>query len=301
MLLFLSHTNTLMIPTQKLVRFDWAMKRILRNKANYDILEGFLSELLHEDLKIQHILESESNKSTANDKYNRVDMLVENSKKELVLVEIQNETEQDYFQRMLYGTAKVITENMYKGMPYSEVKKVFSVSIVYFDIGHGRDYLYHGTTNFVGLHTQEVLALNQSQKQLFGDKSIAQLFPEYYLIKVNNFDSLAMDSLDEWIYFFKNEEIKPEFKAKGIQKAREEFDVMKMPRKEYQNYQAHLESLSYQASMFQSTYVLGQMEGKMEGKKEGKIEIAKEMLREKLPIEKIIRYTGLSQEEIEKL
>jgi predicted transposase/invertase (TIGR01784 family) len=110
-----------------------------------------------------------------------------------------------------------------------------------------------------------------------------------------------MDSLDEWIYFFKNEEIKPEFKAKGIQKAREEFDVMKMPRKEYQNYQAHLESLSYQASMFQSTYVLGQMEGKMEGKKEGKIEIAKEMLREKLPIEKIIRYTGLSQEEIEKL
>lgn len=286
---------------QKLVRFDWAMKRILRNKANYDILEGFLSELLHEDLKIQQILESESNKTTVIDKYNRVDMLVQNSKKELLLIEIQNETEHDYFQRILYGTAKVITENMYKGMAYSEVKKVFSVSIVYFDIGQGEDYLYHGTTNFVGLHTKEILELNQPQKQLFGDKPIAQLFPEYYLIKVNNFVNLSLDTLDEWIYFFKNEEIKPEFKAKGIQKARAEFDVMKMPKKEYQNYQAHLDSLSYQASMFQSTYVLGQMEGREEGKIEGKIEMAKMMKLDKEPIDKIVRYTGLSKTEIENL
>lgn len=44
---------------KKLVRFDWAMKRLLRNQANFDILEGFLSELLHEDFKIQQILESE--------------------------------------------------------------------------------------------------------------------------------------------------------------------------------------------------------------------------------------------------
>ncbi|TAH18948.1 MAG: hypothetical protein EAZ08_09805 [Cytophagales bacterium] len=77
---------------QKLIRFDWAMKRILRNKANYDILEGFLSELLNDDLKIINILESESNKEYAEDKYNRVDLLVENGKKEIVLIEIQNET-----------------------------------------------------------------------------------------------------------------------------------------------------------------------------------------------------------------
>ena len=37
---------------KKLVRFDWAMKRLLlQNKANFDILEGFLSELLHEDFR----------------------------------------------------------------------------------------------------------------------------------------------------------------------------------------------------------------------------------------------------------
>ena len=75
---------------EKLVRFDWVMKRLLRNKANFDILEGFLSELLHEDFKIEQILESEGNKGTEDDKFNRVDILVENKKSELVIVEIQN-------------------------------------------------------------------------------------------------------------------------------------------------------------------------------------------------------------------
>ena len=33
---------------RKLITFDWAMKRLLRSKANFEILEGFLSELLGE-------------------------------------------------------------------------------------------------------------------------------------------------------------------------------------------------------------------------------------------------------------
>jgi PD-(D/E)XK nuclease family transposase len=62
---------------KKLVRFDWAMKKMLCHKANFDILEGFLSELLGEDVKIKHILESDGNKETEDDKFNRVDILVE--------------------------------------------------------------------------------------------------------------------------------------------------------------------------------------------------------------------------------
>lgn len=254
---------------QELIRFDWAMKKLLRNKANFDILEGFLSELLKEDILIKQILDSESNRQHNKDKQNRVDLLVENSKNELLIIEIQNDTEQDYIQRLLYGTSKAITENMYKGMPYSDIKKVYSVSIVYFDIGQGSDYIYYGSTNFVGMHTKEILQLNPSQISLFGDKEVYQLFPEYYLIKVNNFNEVAKDTLDEWIYFFKNEEIKSEFKAKGIQKAREEFLIMKMSEEERKDYNAYLSSLSYQASMFQSTFVLGQKENAVENAKSG--------------------------------
>ncbi|MCC7224197.1 MAG: PD-(D/E)XK nuclease family transposase, partial [Chitinophagales bacterium] len=83
--------------TKKLIRFDWAVKKLLRNKANFVVLEGFLSELLFDDIKIQRILESESNQETDEDKYNRVDILTQNSKNELIIVEIQNTYEIDYF------------------------------------------------------------------------------------------------------------------------------------------------------------------------------------------------------------
>ena len=65
---------------ENLVRFDWAMKRLLRDKSNYVVLEGFLSTLLGEDLRILRFLESESNQETEDDKFNRVDILVEDTK-----------------------------------------------------------------------------------------------------------------------------------------------------------------------------------------------------------------------------
>jgi len=63
---------------RKLISFDWAIKRILRSKANFEILEGFLSELLKEDIKIIEILESESNQEQKDDKFNRLDLKVKN-------------------------------------------------------------------------------------------------------------------------------------------------------------------------------------------------------------------------------
>lgn len=73
----------------KYVRFDWAVKRLLRQKANFGVLEGFLTVLLGENVKIIEILESESNQQTIDDKFNRVDIKARNSKDEIIIVEIQ--------------------------------------------------------------------------------------------------------------------------------------------------------------------------------------------------------------------
>ncbi len=115
------------MPTRKLISFDWAMKKLLRSKANFDILEGFLSELLKDDIHILEILESEGNKEDQRDKFNRVDLKVRNRKDEY------------YLQRILFGTSKVITEHLQEGDPYSAVVKVISVNILYFDLGQGTD------------------------------------------------------------------------------------------------------------------------------------------------------------------
>jgi predicted transposase/invertase (TIGR01784 family) len=101
-------------------------------------LEGFLTELLKFDVKIIEILESEANQESENDKFNRVDLLDKNENGELILVEIQYNDEINYFQRMLYGTAKLITQYMTKGRGYKRVKKVYSVNIVYFELGKRR-------------------------------------------------------------------------------------------------------------------------------------------------------------------
>jgi len=110
-------TTKFTIP-RKLVSFDWALKRLLRSKANYEVLEGFLSELLRDDITILEVLESESNRDHAQDKANQVDLKVRNQKQEITLVEVQYERELDFLQRILFATAKAITEHQTIGQPY---------------------------------------------------------------------------------------------------------------------------------------------------------------------------------------
>ena len=147
------------------IRFDWAIKRLLRQKANFGVLEGLLTVLLNEEVKIVEILESESNQLTADDKFNRVDIKAKNSKGEIIIVEIQNTRELYYLERILYGVAKAITEHISLGERYYEVKKIYSVSILYFDIGRGEDYLYHGQNTFLGVHTDDQLLVTTKERE----------------------------------------------------------------------------------------------------------------------------------------
>lgn len=233
---------------KQLIRFDWAMKRLLRNKANFGILEGFLSELLQNDITIVEILESESNKERENDKSNRVDILVKDGNGELIIIEVQNDREYDYFQRMLYGVSKVVVEHIEEGSSYSKVKKVIAVNIVYFNLGQGEDYVYYGATTFRGTHKNDVLELSKMQKDTFKVDTVKDVFPEYYILKVNNFDDNAQNKLDEWIYFFKNAAIKPDFSAKGIKEASEKLDIMKLPEEEQADYKRFMSNMRDEAS-----------------------------------------------------
>ncbi len=246
---------------RRLISFDWAMKKLLRSKANFDILEGFLSELLKDDIHILEILESESNKEEPRDKFNRVDLKVKNQKNEIIIIEVQYEREFDYLQRILFGASKAITEHLHESDSYSKVVRVISVNILYFDLGQGEDYVYHGTTTFKGLHNQDVLQLSEDQQELYGKKRVFEISPAYYLIKVNNFDDIAKDTLDEWIYFLKNEEIKEDFKAKGLDKAKRELDILKLPKPERIAYERYRDDLHYQASMVESSYKIGVIKG----------------------------------------
>ncbi len=292
--------------SRKLVSFDWAMKKILRKKSNFEILEGFLSELLGFDIKIEEILESEANQDDEFDKFNRVDMLVKNDKGELILIELQHNSETDYFHRMVYGTSKLICQYIDGGRGYKQVKKVYSVNIVYFDLGQGEDYLYHGKMDFKGLNKKESdLKLSNYQKREFNKNEVYEIFPEYYIIKVNSFNDIAKNTIDEWIYFLKTEEIQDNFKAKGLEKAKEKLDVLKLTYEERLKYQRKVENKMLEISLLDTAKIEGKMKGEQEGIEKGeklaKIEIAKKSLLKGLDVDVIADLTGLSIKEIKDL
>jgi predicted transposase/invertase (TIGR01784 family) len=279
---------------QKLIRFDWAVKKLLRNKANFGILAGFLSELLKFDVSIQAILESEGNKEDEYDKYNKVDILVHTIHEELILVEVQNDPEKDwaalrYFHRMLYGISKLITEYIKEGEAYGTIKKVFSINIVYFGLGQGDDYVYEYRGEFIGLHSGNTLKPTISQKQDYKIATIADIFPKYYILKVNSFNDIAKDSLDEWVYFLKNSEVKDEFKAKGLEEAKEKLRYENLTESEKQSYNRYQENRRIEKSVTETALQIRS------------IEIAKNLKSKRIPFDIIAESTGLSIQEIEAL
>ncbi|MCP5501416.1 MAG: Rpn family recombination-promoting nuclease/putative transposase [Leptospiraceae bacterium] len=243
--------------SEKLVRFDWAIRYILRDISNFDILEGFLTALLNEDIKVLSILDAESNQEDSNDKFNRVDLLIEDSQKRKLIIEVQNNRETHYLERLLYGTSKVIVENIKSGEPYDNVVKVLSISIVYFNLGLGDDYIYYGRTDFRGIHTHDSLIVKEKIKldEVFSPKFQMReknIFPEYYLIRVEKFEDVIMSPIDEWIYMLKHSEVKEEFHSKNIDKAREKLNVMKMDTESRRKYEKYLESIAYEKDVVET-------------------------------------------------
>lgn len=293
----------------KYIRFDWAIKRLLRNKANFGVLEGLLTVLLDEPIHIVEILESEGNQQRENEKFNRVDIKAKNSQDEIIIVEVQNTREIYYLERILFGVAKAITEHIELGNLYSEVKKIYSISILYFDLGKGNDYLYHGQNTFVGVHTGDFLEVTTKEKDAIVHKLPSEIFPEYFLIRVNEFNKVAVTPLEEWIEYFKSGVIRPDTKAPGLEEARRKLVYYNMDKAEQLAYDEHVNALMIQNDVLSTAAMEGREEGRQEGRKEGreegrkeeKIENARTMKSLNISASIIHQVTGLSVEEIDRL
>ncbi len=275
---------------EKLVRFDWAIKKMLRSAAYFYVLEGFLSAVLREDMSIVTVLSNESPKDSSE---NRLDLVVENSRHELLLIILQANSEYDFF-RIAYGTARLMGE---QGQPYRNIKRILSVHLSYFNLGVGKDYLYYGSTNFVGMQSKDVLALTEKQSELFGLSEVNKIFPEYYLIRVNAFSDKVQSPRDEWMYMLKNCEVRPEFTAKYIQDASALLRLSNLDEEQRRAYEEYLKNLAQEQSMLWSF----RKEGKEEGKHEAKLAIAERLLTHGLSYEVIVETTGLTIEEIEQV
>lgn len=291
----------------KYIRFDWAAKYMLRSKADFAIFEGLINVLIGEKIEIVELLESESNQEHKDDKFNRVDIKAKDSQGRIILVEIQQSRELDYLQRMLYGVAKTITEHMGKGFGYDQVKKVYSINILYFDLGEGADYLYHGQTTLVGVHTKDTLQLTQHEQDDLHVVTPEDVFPEYFVIRVNEFDQLAVTPLEEWLQYLKDEYIRPDTTVPGLREARERLEYLRMSEEERRVYDNYLDTLVRDTDVMKTKLLeaeiqghkKGMAEGMAQGKDEASREHASKMKQLGLSTAVISQVTGLPVEEIE--
>ena len=306
---------------EKYIRFDWAVKRMLRDKANFDVLEGLITVLLGEKITIVELLESEGNQETEDDKFNRVDIKAKDSNGNIIIVEVQLTTQLYYLERILYGVAKAITEHISLGQRYSNVKKVYSINILYFDLGKGADYLYHGRNTFVGVHTGDTLQINVKENNVLKMKTPEEVFPEYYIIRVNEFNDIATTPIEEWLDYLKNGRIKDDTTTPGLAEAREKLQYMQMSRADQIAYERHLDALAVQSDAFDAARIEGHAEGRAVGIEEGravgieegravgieegrakeKHDIARNLRSLGVTLNDISKATGLTAEEIEAL
>ena len=301
----------------KYIRFDWAVKRMLRDKANFAVLEGLVTVLIGTPIKILEILESEGNQENATDKFNRVDIKAKTEQGEIIIVEVQLTRQLYYLQRMLYGVSKAITEHIEIGDKYDKVKKVYSINILYFDLGQGDDYLYHGKTVFKGVHTGDLLKVNTREQDEIKMRVPEDVFPEYFIIRINNFNDVATTPIEEWIDYLKNGRIKEDTVTPGLQEARKKLQYISMNEKERHAYEAHMDDIMVQNDVLDTAKMEGREEGRAEGREEGRAEgrsegraegikentlaIARKMKAGGMSAATISEITGLSEEDIEGL
>ena len=307
------------------VRFDWAIKRILRDTANKKVLEGLITVLVGKPVTIIEIIESGNNKIRKEDKSNCVDVKAKMEDGEIVIVEVQLSREVDFFQRILFGTATAINDQIGEGQDYEVIKKVYSINILYFDFGEGDDYAYHGYMDFHGITKPgTVLTFHTEKEKEYVQRNVKRLtppeevFPKVFLLLVNKFNEVAKTPIEEWMAYLKDGIIKPDTTTPGLQEAREKLDYMRMTREERRAYEDYMVSVHAARDVFETALADSRAEGRAQGLSEGRaqglsegraegraegahsnaIDNACRMKEDNMPLELIVKYTGLSAEEI---
>ena len=265
------------------------------------------------------------------DTFNHVDIFVKNSHGEALIIEIQNSAHVDFFLSMVYDASKAFVEYVSLGESYGNIRKVYYINIIYFQLGQGKDYVYYGATEFRGLHCHDVLQLTDEQKKFFARKrkhvnEVKDLFAEYYMLCVEDFNDVAKDSLDEWIYYFKNTRIPDDFTAPGLKEARKRLQYYKLSEEQKRDYEHYIDQMLYEDSAIKTALLKGEIQGeekrlakrraegeeehaRLQAEKEAaqaelkriKIEMVIKSHKEGVPTETMSKYIGISIEDIKRI
>jgi hypothetical protein len=301
-----------------IISFDYALKTVFRDKANFDILSGFVTELLERKVTVLELVDTEGNPLKPGEKTNRLDIKAKFDDGEYAVFEFQFNKIKDFLGKAVFNASKAVVEQVKEGDKF-DFMKVYSINISYFNMGAKKEYIFRGRLNeLTGIHSKETMPFSQS---LHPDIQPHYIHPEYFLILPNMFNEKILDmtgkrkprKFDEWMYVLKTSTVKSEFTAAGIQEAGERLDEMKMTPEERAAYKDD-QYLSWRrdGEMYAATvdaHADGLEKGKAEGLEKGeaigvqkgKAEVVINCYRQGMAIDLISTITGLSQDQIQEI
>ena len=287
-----------------LISFDFAIKYLLKNKGDYDIIEGFISALFasqgYPPIKINALLDTESNKETLELKKSIADLVVEDEEGNKYIVEIERSYTPHFIHKACFNSSRLVVDGIYGNQDYTTIKKIFHISLLYFSTKEMLKPIYHGKTIVHEVDTKHPVDVRIANEGLviFNTPNV---FPEYFFISVPMFDDIINTEIDEWLYVMKHSDIKQSFKSPYMAKVAERLAVIKMSAAERNEYIYYQKQSVHSQDILQAAETKGKVEGKAEGRTEEKIEIAKKMLIQNYPFSDISALTGLSHEELTEL
>lgn len=285
---------------------DYGFKRLFGEEPNKDLLLDFLNELLREEQGVITeitYLKNENLGSTQIDRRAIFDIYCTNERGEKFIVELQKTKQKFFKDRTLYYSTFPIREQAITGSEWNfELKKVYAIAIL--------DFVFDDDLPQPDKIRYDVKLTDIETKRVFYDKlTFIYLEMPKFRKKVEELES----KFDKWLYVLSNlhklDRIPPQLKEDIFQRLFDVAEIAKFNPQEYQNYEDSLKYFRDLKNSFDTAREEGKAVGKAEGIAEGKakgklerdIEIAQNAIKEGLPIEIIIKLTGLSIEQIKKL
>ena len=286
---------------KSLISFDYAIKYLLKDKGDYSIVEGFISALLktkgYKDVKIIALLETESNAEDSKTKRSLADVVVEDQDHNKYIIEIERSVKDSFIHKSCFNTSRLIVDNLSQGEDYTDIVKVFHISLLYFPIGNGPGAIYHGKTIIHEVETHEKLSVHIKNKKTNEIFDATDILPEYFFISVPLFNDRLEKEIDDWLYVLKYDGVPATFHSPYMKQVAEKLDILKMSKAERATYSSYLKVLYNDRDELQYAEAKGEAKG--EAKKAR--EIALEMLKDNEMDEKIIKYSKLTLIELEEL
>jgi len=288
-----------------LVSFDYAIKYLLKDKGDYGIVEGFISALLrtkgYKDVKIKALLETESNKEDSKSKRSLADLIVEDEDHHKYIIEIDRAVSESFVHKACFNTSRLIVDNLAQREDYTQIIKIFHISLLYFPIGNGKGSVYHGKNIIYEVETNEKLSVHIKNKETKEVFDAINILPEYFFISVPLFNDRLEREIDEWLHVMKYDKIPAHYHSPYMKQVAEKLNILQMTKAERENYSYYQKQVYKDRDALEAAEARGIEKGEAKGREEGIKKTVINMLYQNFDIKLISELTGFSIEQIEKL